>query len=104
MVGVQLGSNVGGALSRDQEASARSGRAIAELNAAVFVHPVNLIGADRLGEYFLANLIGNPVDTTRCIADVDLLGASRRLSGSKICFAHAGGAAPILLVDGTTAT
>ena len=47
--------------------------------------------------YFLANLIGNPVDTTRCIADVIFSGLLDDVPGLKICFAHAGGAAPYLL-------
>ena len=47
MAGVQLGSNVNG-VYLGQEALRPVWRAIAELNASVFVHPANLLGADRL--------------------------------------------------------
>ena len=35
-----------------------------ELGAFMFIHPVNVAGADRLKSYYLQNLIGNPLDTT----------------------------------------
>ena len=35
-----------------------------ELGAFMFIHPVNVAGADRLKSYYLGNLIGNPLDTT----------------------------------------
>ncbi len=35
-----------------------------ELGAFMFMHPNNVAGADRLKSYYLANLIGNPLDTT----------------------------------------
>ena len=91
MVGVELGSNVGGAYLGDQRFRP-IWQAIVDAGTAVFVHPVNLIGADRLGAYFLANLIGNPVETTRCIADVVFSGLLDDLPDLRVCFAHGGGA------------
>lgn len=96
MSGVELGSNVNGVyLGADRFRPVWE--AIEDLGAAVFVHPVNLLGKDRLGEYFLANLIGNPVDSTRSIADVVFSGLLEAFPRLRICFAHGGGAAPILL-------
>jgi aminocarboxymuconate-semialdehyde decarboxylase len=96
MAGVQLGSNVNGVYLGDQ--SLRPvWQAIADIGAAVFVHPLNVLGSERLGAYFLANLIGNPVDSTRSIADVIFSGLLSELPRLKVCFAHAGGAAPYLL-------
>ena len=91
MVGVELGSNVGGAYLGDPRFRP-VWQAIADAGVAVFVHPVNVIGADRLGAYFLANLIGNPVETTRCIADVIFSGLLDDLPDLRVCFAHGGGA------------
>ena len=34
------------------------------LGAFIMVHPTQVAGADRLKPYYLANLIGNPLDTT----------------------------------------
>jgi aminocarboxymuconate-semialdehyde decarboxylase len=96
MAGVQLGSNVNGVYLGDRDLRP-IWRTIDDLDASVFVHPVNLIGSDRLGAYFLANLIGNPVDSTRSIADIIFSGLLEELPRLKICFAHAGGAAPYLL-------
>ena len=80
MAGVQLGSNVNGVYLGDQ-LFRPVWQAIMDVDSAVFVHPVNLIGADRLAAYFLANLIGNPVDTTRSIADVIFSGLLERIPG-----------------------
>lgn len=96
MAGVQLGSNVNG-VYLGQEGLRPIWRAIADHDASVFVHPINLLGSERLGDYFLANLIGNPVDSTRAIADVIFSGLLEEVAGLRICFAHAGGAAPYLL-------
>jgi aminocarboxymuconate-semialdehyde decarboxylase len=96
MKGVQLLSNVRGAYLGD-ERFRPVWQAIADLGAAVFVHPGNMIGTDRLGEYFLANLIGNPVETARSIADVIFSGLLDELPDLRICFAHGGGAASSMI-------
>jgi aminocarboxymuconate-semialdehyde decarboxylase len=96
VVGVELGSNVNGAyLGEGQFWPIWA--ALADLNLAVFVHPVNLLGRDRLNRYFLANLIGNPVDSTRSIADIVFSGLLDEYPNLRICFAHGGGAAPGLV-------
>lgn len=96
MKGVQLGSNVGGVYLGDARFRP-VWEAIADLDAAVFIHPLNLLGSDRLGDYFLANLIGNPVESARSIADVIFSGLLDDFPSLRICFAHGGGAASILL-------
>lgn len=96
MYGVQLLTNVAGTYLGDQRFRP-VWQAIADLGAAVFVHPGNMIGSDRLGAYFLANLIGNPVESTRSIADVIFSGLLDEFPDLRICFAHGGGAAPSLL-------
>jgi aminocarboxymuconate-semialdehyde decarboxylase len=93
MAGVELGSNVGGVYLGDPRFRP-VWRAIDDAGAAVFIHPMNVIGADRLGDYFLTNLIGNPVETARCIADVVFSGLLDDLPDLRICFAHGGGAVP----------
>jgi aminocarboxymuconate-semialdehyde decarboxylase len=35
------------------------------LDALIFVHPNQVVGAERMKDYNLANLIGNPTDFTR---------------------------------------
>lgn len=69
-----------------------------DLDVLVFVHPDEPynIGIDRMGEYYLHNLLGNPVDTARCIADVVFSGLLDAYPKLKILFAHGGGALPYI--------
>ena len=93
--GIELGSNVCGTYLGEREFWP-VWEAIAAADTFVFIHPVNLMGADRLGKYFLANIIGNPVETTRCIADLIFSGLLEQFGSLKICVAHGGGVAPWL--------
>ena len=65
-----------------------------ELGAFLFIHPNNVAGADRLKSYYLANLIGNPLDTTIAAACLIFGGVFDRYPKLKICLAHGGGFVP----------
>jgi aminocarboxymuconate-semialdehyde decarboxylase len=65
-----------------------------ELGAFLFIHPNNIAGADRLKSYYLANLIGNPLDTTIAAACLVFGGVLDRHPKLKICLAHGGGFVP----------
>jgi len=65
-----------------------------ELGAFLFIHPNNVAGADRLKSYYLANLIGNPLDTTIAAACLIFGGVMDRHPKLKICLAHGGGFTP----------
>ncbi|HEY6023086.1 MAG TPA: amidohydrolase family protein [Pseudolabrys sp.] len=65
-----------------------------ELGAFMFVHPNNVAGADRLKSYYLANLIGNPLDTTIAAASLLFGGVMDRYPKLKIMLAHGGGFTP----------
>lgn len=65
-----------------------------ELGAFMFVHPNNIAGADRLKAYYLANLIGNPLDTTIAAASLYFGGVMDRYPKLKIMLAHGGGFTP----------
>ena len=49
---------------------------------------------DRLGSYYLNNLIGNPLDTTIAAACLVFSGVLERYPNLKICLAHGGGFVP----------
>lgn len=66
-----------------------------ELDVLIFLHPpIQQIGFDRLGTFFLNNLIGNPVETTVAAARLILSGVLDEFPGLRILLAHGGGFLP----------
>ena len=67
-----------------------------ELDAVVFIHPRGFPEAEsRLaGKGFLANIIGNPLETTVALAHLIYEGTMDRFPGLKIVAAHGGGYLP----------
>jgi aminocarboxymuconate-semialdehyde decarboxylase len=65
-----------------------------ELKLTVFTHPNTIGSAGRLDCYYLANLIGNPLETTIMVANLMFSGALDELPRLKILLAHGGGFAP----------
>lgn len=70
---------------------------IEEFGLPVFLHPLEVIGAERLAPYFLANLLGNPFDTAVAAAHLIFGGVLDRFPDLEICLPHAGGAFPCLV-------
>ncbi|MEU1788460.1 amidohydrolase family protein [Streptomyces sparsogenes] len=67
-----------------------------DLGLAVLVHPMQLPRPE-WSDHYLANLIGNPVETATAVAALLLGGVKERLPRLRICFVHGGGCAPGLL-------
>ena len=91
--GVQIGTHVNG-LDLDDPAHFPVFEAAAELGAAVFVHPWDMLGKERMGRYWLPWLVGMPTETTLAIASVIFGGVLARLPKLRIGFAHGGGSFP----------
>jgi len=91
--GAQIGSNVNGRNLDDPELEP-VWAAANELAALIMVHPTQVAGADRLKSYYLANLIGNPLDTTIAVASLVFGGVVERHPAIKFCLVHGGGFAP----------
>jgi aminocarboxymuconate-semialdehyde decarboxylase len=66
------------------------------LGLAVLVHPMQLARPE-WSNHYLANLIGNPVETATAVASLLLGGVKEALPELRICFVHGGGCAPWLL-------
>ncbi len=81
--GAQIGSNIAGKNLDDPELEPVWATA-SELGAFILVHPINVAGMDRLGSYYLNNLIGNPLDTTIAAACLVFSGVLERYPTLKI--------------------
>ena len=93
LAGVQIGSNVNGANLDDPELFPVF-EAAASLGAAVFVHPWEMAGRDRMTRYWLPWLVGMPAETSLAICSLIFGGVLERLPSLRIAFAHGGGAFP----------
>ncbi|MBI3550491.1 MAG: amidohydrolase [Elusimicrobia bacterium] len=88
--GVQIGSHVN-TWNLDEPALFPFFARAAELDAAVFVHPWDMAGADRMKKYWLPWLIGMPGETALAVCSMIFGGVFERLPKLKVCFAHGGG-------------
>jgi aminocarboxymuconate-semialdehyde decarboxylase len=91
--GAMIASNVGGRYLGEPEFEPLWATA-QELGAFMFIHPNNVAGEDRLGPYYLRNLIGNPLDTTIAAASLFFGGVMDRYPKLKVMLAHGGGFTP----------
>jgi len=96
-LGVQIGNHVGDR-DLDDEGLITFLQHCAAENAAVLVHPWDIMEKERLGKYMMAWTVGMPAETQLGIVTMILGGAFDRLPRSlRICFAHGGGSFPYLL-------
>lgn len=93
LAGVQIGSNVNGA-NLDSLSLFPVFEAAQELGAAIFVHPWEMLGRDRMPRYWLPWLVGMPAETSLAICSLIFGGVLERLPRLRIAFAHGGGAFP----------
>jgi aminocarboxymuconate-semialdehyde decarboxylase len=70
---------------------------IEALGLPVFLHPVFVIGAERLEKFYLTNLLGNPFEAAIAAAHLIFGGVLDRFPKLDIVLPHAGGAFPWLV-------
>jgi len=93
-LGAQIGSNVAGR-NLDDRALDVVWRKAAALDVPISIHPMDVMGgADRLKDYYLRNLIGNPLDTTIAAACLIFGGVFDRFPKIKFLLSHCGGFTP----------
>jgi aminocarboxymuconate-semialdehyde decarboxylase len=68
-----------------------------DLGASVFVHPWDMLGSNRMKDYWMPWLVGMPAETAVAICSIVMGGILDRLPGLKIAFAHGGGSFPFTL-------
>lgn len=95
---VEIGTNING-VNLDEESFRPFFARAADLGVLVQIHPYHetVAGRDRLGRYFLNNMIGNPIDSAIAGASLILGGVLDRYPSLKIYLVHGGGALPYLL-------
>jgi aminocarboxymuconate-semialdehyde decarboxylase len=64
------------------------------LGAAVFVHPWEMLGSDKMPKYWLPWLVGMPAETSRAICSMIFGGVLEKFPKLRVAFAHGGGAFP----------
>jgi aminocarboxymuconate-semialdehyde decarboxylase len=68
-----------------------------DLGAAVFVHPWDMMGKERMQRYWLPWLVGMPAEVSLAICSVIFGGVLEKFPRLRIAFAHGGGAFPITI-------
>lgn len=96
MRGAEISSNINGRYF-DDPAFDPFWEAAQALGTLIFVHPNQVVGADRMKNFNLANLIGNPTDTSLALAKCIFGGVLERFPRLKFLLAHAGGFLPYTL-------
>lgn len=94
--GVQIGSHINGA-NLGEERFFPIFEAAQDLGAAIFVHPWDMLGRERLSKYWLAWLVGMPAELSVAICSMIFGGVFERFPRLRVAFAHGGGAFPSTL-------
>lgn len=90
MRGVEISTNVNGAELADPRFEPILAAA-EELGAIVFLHPAGFTHGQRLTDFHLNNVIGNPLETTVALSHLIYGGSLDRMPGLKLVLAHGGG-------------
>lgn len=93
--GIEMETNIGG-VNLDAEEFLPVYAAAEERGAVIFLHPLGVLGANRLRSFYLTNLIGNPTDTAVAVASLVFGGVMTRYPELKIVLPHGGGTTPCL--------
>jgi aminocarboxymuconate-semialdehyde decarboxylase len=68
-----------------------------QLGAAIFVHPWDMVGKERMSKYWLPWLVGMPAETSLAICSMMFGGVFERFPKLRVAFAHGGGAFPFTI-------
>jgi aminocarboxymuconate-semialdehyde decarboxylase len=89
--GVYMGTNIAGK-DLDDPLFAPLFARVAQLGLPVFLHPNTPLGGARFKDYYLSNLMGNPIDGTTAAAHLIFGGVLDRHPNMTVCLPHSGGA------------
>ncbi|MBM3329420.1 MAG: amidohydrolase [Calditrichaeota bacterium] len=93
LVGIEIGSHVNGWNLSAPELFPFFAAA-ERLSAALFVHPWDMMGRERMPDYWLPWLVGMPAEASLAICSLIFGGVLERLPRLRVAVAHGGGAFP----------
>jgi aminocarboxymuconate-semialdehyde decarboxylase len=93
LAGIEIGSNINGH-NLDDALLTPVFEAAEALNAAIFVHPWDMLGRERMKKFWLPWLVGMPAELSLAICSMIFGGVFERFPRLRVAFAHGGGAFP----------
>jgi aminocarboxymuconate-semialdehyde decarboxylase len=96
MPGLEIGSNVNGNNLSSKEFFPFY-KAAEESGCALFVHPWEMMGEDKMQQYWLPWLVGMPAETSRAICSMIFGGVFEQFPKLRVAFAHGGGSFPFTI-------
>lgn len=94
--GIEIGSHVND-WNLDDEALFPIYEAAEALDCAIFVHPWDMIGREKMQKYWLPWLVGMPTESALAICSIMFGGVLDRFPKLRFCFAHGGGSFPMTI-------
>jgi aminocarboxymuconate-semialdehyde decarboxylase len=91
--GFQIGSHINGTNLSDPGLYPFYA-ALEKMGAALFVHPWDMMGQDKMEKYWLPWLVGMPAETSRAISSMIFGGIFAKFPKLRVAFAHGGGSFP----------
>jgi aminocarboxymuconate-semialdehyde decarboxylase len=91
--GIQIGSHVN-AWNLNNENLFPVYEACQELDMAIFVHPWDMMGQEKMQRYWLPWLVGMPAETSLAICSMIFGGVFEKFPKLRVAFAHGGGSFP----------
>lgn len=93
LAGVQIGSHIN-EWNLNDTALYPIYEAAEQLGMALFVHPWDMVGKEKMQKYWLPWLVGMPAETSLAICSMIFGGIFERFPHLRVAFAHGGGAFP----------
>lgn len=93
MAGIQIGSHINDWNLNDPNLFPIF-EACQDLDMAIFVHPWDMMGKEKMERYWLPWLVGMPAETSLAISSMIFGGVFERLPNLRVAFAHGGGSFP----------
>lgn len=91
--GIQIGTHIND-WNLDNPALFPIFEACQDLEMAIFVHPWDMMGKEKMEKYWLPWLVGMPAESSLAICSMIFGGVFERLPKLKVAFAHGGGSFP----------